>query len=416
LDDTRIYWEPARKIRAGVPYEYVEWADIPHFALRTPGYPLLMAACQTLFGERPLAVRLVQAVLGTVGVYLVYRLTLQLVSPSEPADYSAAMAMATPRRWTIPLIAAALAALNPYYAFMSAILLSEAVFVPLMLAALWGQAVLWDDPGQSNKLSGWKAVLVALGSGAAAGAAILVRPSWALFVPAMLIIRMIANFRDRRGLVASVRGALICAVAVAGVMSPWWARNALIYGKFVPTALWMGASLYDGLNPKATGASDMTFVGDPEIWPLDEQDQDAELTRRAIAFARAEPMRVISLAAIKFGRYWTPWPNADVLRSPVAVVAGTIVELPILGLILVGAWARRRDLRAWVLLAGPLLYFCALHLVFASSMRYRIPGEIPALGLAAIGGIKLAAWRGVKRGPGSAGSTLPPLSKGGRRL
>src|SRR5580693_9118025 len=38
--DTDIYWELARAIRAGGPYEYVEWADIPHFAIRTPGYPL----------------------------------------------------------------------------------------------------------------------------------------------------------------------------------------------------------------------------------------------------------------------------------------------------------------------------------------------------------------------------------------
>ena len=37
------------------------------------------------------------------------------------------------------------------------------------------------------------------------------------------------------------------------------------------------------------------------------------------------------------------------------------------------------------LLAGPLFYFCALHLVFASSMRYRIPAEVPAMGLAAVG-------------------------------
>ena len=55
----------------------VDYADIPHFALRTPGYPLLIAACQALFGERPLAVRLVQAVLGTVGVYVLYCLTSQ---------------------------------------------------------------------------------------------------------------------------------------------------------------------------------------------------------------------------------------------------------------------------------------------------------------------------------------------------
>ena len=75
--DTDIYWELARAIRAGGPYEYVEWGDIPHFAIRTPGYPLFLAACQAVFGERTLPVRLVQAALGTLCVYLVYRLARQ---------------------------------------------------------------------------------------------------------------------------------------------------------------------------------------------------------------------------------------------------------------------------------------------------------------------------------------------------
>ena len=169
-------------------------------------------------------------------------------------------------------------------------------------------------------------------------------------------------------------------------MSPWWIRNAQIYGRFVPTALWLGASLYDGLNPEATGASDMIpFLRDQTIWPLDEQDQDAELTRRAIAFARDEPGRVVELAVVKLGRYWSPWPNAEGLRSWALAIAGAVVEVPVLGLMALGLWHRRRDPRAWVLLAGPILYFSALHAVFASSMRYRIPGEMPALGLAAIG-------------------------------
>ena len=97
----------------------------------------------------------------------------------------------------------------------------------------------------------------------------------------------------------------------------------------------------------------------------------------------------MSLALVKLGRFWSPWPNAEGFRSPALALAGAVVELPLFGLMVLGAWDRRRDPRAWALLAGPLLYFCALHLVFASSMRYRIPGEMPALGLAAIGWMKV---------------------------
>jgi 4-amino-4-deoxy-L-arabinose transferase-like glycosyltransferase len=398
--DTRIYWELARALRAGGPYEIVDFGDIPHFALRTPGYPMMLAACQVIFGERTLAVRLVQAVLGTLCVYLVYGLARQLNGESPLASSVNApgwageprgdrSSVAGPgRRWNNPLIAAALTAFNPYSVMLSALILSEAVFEPIMLASLLGLAVLWGRAPEAwgSRRGGWAAAgvaaLVALGSGAAAGAAVLVRPSWALFIPVMLVAWVVARRGDRRVLA----GAGLCVLGVVLTMAPWWSRNWQVYGRFVPTALWFGASLYDGLNPKATGASNMDeFLADPAIWPLDEQDQDAELSRRAWDFAREQPLRVLWLAAVKFGRYWSPWPNAEGFRNPVMAVASSVVELPVFILMAVGLWVRRRDGRAWVLLAGPVLYFCAVHMVFASSMRYRIPGEVPALTLAAIG-------------------------------
>ncbi len=157
------------------------------------------------------------------------------------------------------------------------------------------------------------------------------RPSWALFVPAMLAAWVVAGRRVGQGRSASARRGPLRDGRRRG-HGPWWVRNARVYGRFVPTALWMGASLYDGLNPRATGASDMIpFLRDPEIWPLDEQDQDAELTRRAIAFAREQPGRVLGLAVVKLGRYWSPWPNAAGFRSWAVAVASAVVELPILG-------------------------------------------------------------------------------------
>ena len=79
--------------------------------------------------------------LGTLCVYLVYRLARQLVLTDGIA--AAEPGRRRRRRWTVPLIAAAIAAVNPHYLLMSSLILSEAVFEPLMLAALLGLAVLW---------------------------------------------------------------------------------------------------------------------------------------------------------------------------------------------------------------------------------------------------------------------------------
>jgi 4-amino-4-deoxy-L-arabinose transferase-like glycosyltransferase len=345
---------------------------------------MFLAACQTILGEQPLAVRLVQAALGALVVWLVYQLTRRLVSPTELEPASGRVC------WTVPLIAATLAAMNPYYIAMSELILSEAVFAPLLLLTLWGLAVLWrpaDGPDcAGTHFAPWRAALTALGTGATGGAAILTRPSWGLFLPAVLLVWVVQGVRSRDCLLRrrAFQGAVLVVVGVVLMMGPWWVRNARIYGRFVPTALWLGASLYDGLNPEATGASDMAFLADPALRPLDELGQDAALAQRALDFARSNPRRVLELAVIKLGRYWSPWPNASEYRSAVLRVASTLLVVPLYLLLLVGAWIRRYDLRAWLLLAGPVLYFCALHLVFVSSIRYRIPGEPAALGLAAI--------------------------------
>jgi 4-amino-4-deoxy-L-arabinose transferase-like glycosyltransferase len=374
FDDADIYWQLARSIRAGGPY--VVWQyDQPHHALRTPGYPLFLAACQSAFGPSTLAVRLVQAALGAVGVWVVYRLTRRIWP--EDAD----------RGWrSVPILAALIAATEPYSAAASALILSEGIFVPLMLAMLWGLAALWPSRDGKEPRHPW---LVALGTGLAAGAGVLVRPSWALFVPLVLAAWIALAGRGRR--LAALRGAALVALGLAVAMGPWWARNARVFGRFVPTALWAGASLYDGLRPDADGSSDMRFLDVPAIRALDETTQDRTLRDQALDFARGHPGRAVELAAIKAARFWSPWPNADQFSSPRANLASAAAVIPLYLLLLAGAWDRRHDPRALVLLAGPLLYFAGLHMVFVSSIRYRIPAAVPAFGLAAAG---LAKWLG----------------------
>ena len=158
--DTTIYWGLARTIRTGTAYEYVEWNDIPSTLpplLRTPGYPLFLSGCQAIFGLRTLAVRLVQAGLGTLSVYLIYR-SSDATTGRLPLGYASSGEPPSPCAWLVrrPLFAAALAGrINPHYLYMTVpAILSEAVFVPLMLAALcrdW--RVLWVPVPDADRRS-----------------------------------------------------------------------------------------------------------------------------------------------------------------------------------------------------------------------------------------------------------------------
>ncbi|MEO6808456.1 MAG: 4-amino-4-deoxy-L-arabinose transferase [Isosphaeraceae bacterium] len=365
FDDTRIYWYLADQLRQGAPYVVDQWG-VPHHALRTPGYPLFLAACQMVFGPKNvLAVRLTQAALGALGVWLLAKLVVEIQADHEPKRPG----------WTAAHVAAAWAATDPYVITTSSLLLSEALFVPLMLAALWGLAALWS--GQAGSLA-------ALGTGLASGAAVLAKPSWSAFVPALLLAWLAYAGRGKRG--AAVRGSALVVLAFTATMAPWWVRNARIYdGRFVPTALWAGASLYDGLHPGANGGSDMQFLNDPIIRSLDEVTQDALLRARALSFVRNQPIQALHLAVVKAWRFWSPWPNVETLRNPVVALVSAALVLPFYAFMLIGLWDRRKDARALVLLLGPLLGTAALHMIFVGSIRYRIPVAVPAIGLAAFG-------------------------------
>ena len=171
----------------------------------------------------------------------------------------------------------------------------------------------------------------------------------------------------------------------------------------MPTVLWVGASLYDGISPTADGSSDMRFVDEPDVRSLGEVEQDSEFRARSVAYAKGHPARVLTLAAVKFGRFWSPWPNADTLQAPGVALASALVTIPTFLLIGVGGLGPPPRPRGPGPSLGPVVYFCGLHLVFVSSIRYRIPGEVPALVLAALG-CRIAwdrlAFRGFAGPPG----------------
>lgn len=378
LGDSDSYWILAGHIARGEPYEYGS-PDASIF--RAPLYPLVLAPL-TLQRDPASGIwcaRLLGCVLGTCAVGLVMALTQRL------GGMRAAVASGL------------VAAFYPGAIGMSVVILSEAVFCPLMLLTLLG----WHTAMQNQRLRsvGW----LALATGACSGLAILARPSWLLFMPLAGVCVLL--FHKRRG-----HQLLVLVTMAAGcvcVMTPWWLRNAKLTARFVPTTLQVGASLYDGLHAGASGASDenMAFVNDfiseqrieeqqerkaGEAMGIEEDPQfelrkrssfeyrlNARMQSAAISWVKKNVSGAFRLSLVKFCRTWSVWPNGGEVGSTPLRILLTLGCFGVLGL---AAWASWQSFRSssWliVLCWMPAIYFTLLHMVFVGSIRYREPAVL----------------------------------------
>ena len=134
----------------------------PDFRIfRTPGYPVLLAGLFALVGDDPPVIwaRFLGAVLGTLTVGLVMWLGSLLFDRDTG------------------VMAGVLVAVYPGAVAMSMLVLSEALFCPLMVLQLVGWMYAWRASAKGSE-AGWSAV-----AGAVGGLAVLARPSWLLFIP-----------------------------------------------------------------------------------------------------------------------------------------------------------------------------------------------------------------------------------------
>ncbi len=377
--DSESYWELGRRIARGQPYEF---GPERYAIFRTPGYPILLAGLFLLDSEPPVMCgRALSAVLGTIAVAGVASLARRLFD----------------RRTA--LVAAGLAALYPEAIALSTFVLSEAPFCPLMVWQIVAWTKAWHADASASRATQWAALAGILG-----GLATLMRPSWLLFAPfaGVIGVALLAWSRSatkgvpyRARLLRHLHLLTILLATMAMTMLPWWARNYLIAGRFVPTTLQVGASLYDGLSPIATGASDMQFVApfvaeqraadaqSSELRGTFEDRLDERMKDASLTWASENPGRVAELMWIKLRRMWSPLPNAAELGGNLTRLLLALTYTPVIVLAAVGAWRFCRRDWPYLLLVLPAVYFTCLHVIFVSSIRYRQPAMFLLIVLAA---------------------------------
>lgn len=392
--DSHSYWTIASNIARGGPYQYgSENSKI----FRAPLYPLLLAPWTRVpadLGSMDRAsdnpspngvwwARCMGCLFGSGAVACIMLMT-RFIARSEVA-----------------LLAGLLASIYPGAVAMSIFILSEAIASPAIVLSSLFFLRGFRDVGHRNRDYAF--------AGVAFGLACLARPSWSLWPIVWFTFAIIAQRPTSMGEIRrALSGIAILGVLAIAVMVPWWIRNYAITGKFVPTTLQVGASLYDGWHPGATGGSDenMDFV-QPFLKAQQEEDEilakqgqplestlewrlDRRLKQAAFDWAWKNPSDAIRLSLVKLVRMWTPMPVAKEVQPLVRWTEGLGYGALLIGGIL-GGWRLRREPGAW-LAWMPCLYLGLLHLVFIGSVRYRHPGVLLLCPLAAVGWMIVIEW------------------------
>jgi 4-amino-4-deoxy-L-arabinose transferase-like glycosyltransferase len=359
-------------------------------AMSPPLLPWIVGLLYAIAGHWYFAAILLQCVIGAAVPVLLAR-------------FAAALSGAAVGR-----VAGWLAAFDPLVAGLCAYLLTETLFIALLLPALALTAQWVRAPGRMR----------ALGAGVVWGLANLARPT-ALVLPLALMAwawRPLAPALARRE--RAVQMALLVA-AMALTIAPWTLRNALVFHAFVPVAARGGGALLAGNNSIAWydparrgGASNEQWdsMVQNEFHGMSEPAAQALAQRTALGFIRGHAADAPSVALAKLRRFWRLsaegggtgiWqregsPLTALLRrlDPLFLWSAAVFPLALWGF-LVSLRGPRRGfhlLNLWV-----VLYFCLLTVVFFGSLRMRAPVEPLVLLYAAAGAMELL--RRLRRAP-----------------
>jgi 4-amino-4-deoxy-L-arabinose transferase-like glycosyltransferase len=388
------------------------------------GYTYFVAGIYALFGHDPAAVRVVQGVIGTATIALVYVVAL-VVFGRRPA-----------------IVAAALTALYLPLVYYAGLLLTETWFVFLQMAALALWLAAWRREGKANGgRAGFGAVrvLLAIAAGLFAGLACLNR---AAFLPAIAVLALggivappISVSKGQRWTL----GAAFVGAALAAIAPVTW-RNYQIHGRLI---------LVSSNGPSTFYVGHVTHTPfQPDDLPEGVSDAEAAAIYKRRSFDYLQRHWQTYLAEIPeyFHAIWLGsdfWPNATtywlytdaldrgrpprrirrVVDEPAGPPFGRMTHFPdlmryadavlwlILGLplSLLAVFFLPRENRRWIFLYLVLVPYVLIPFLAPPFPRYRIPA-VPLLFILA-GQTVCVLWQCRRRWREERPSSAPPSGK-----
>jgi hypothetical protein len=365
---------------------YRVYPDASPTMLRTPGFPLVLAILFVAFGKSLFAVQVVNLTLSCITGFLVYRLAVQ-------TGLTAATGV----------VGALIFALYPGVIVAESRCGPESLLMFCLVAS-----VLSTNVAVASRT--WYPFVR---TGVLVGITILVTPTLAVVIPALLLYRVwhTSHSQERRRVAA---GTVICGLACLLVMTPWILRNYRLSRTFQPTMTVSGLAAFEGnyiinnlqshrqlYEVLADAADEQIMIaqsmglqmhGGQEYGVLDFTDKSGwqffpqffkahdevvfyrELGRRALDDYRAKPRLILQGV---MHNSWAFWAAGKTTR---ATILNAILVCPLLLLSAVGfrmGIRKKTDQFVVILLAAMLPY-----LVIIAEARYYIP-VVPFLAILA---------------------------------
>ncbi len=338
-------------------------------AKRPPLYPVLLAGVYSLFGEGYGVGRVFQIILGVLVVLLIFLLAGRFFSGD------------------IPLLAMGVVAVNPFLIFISGYLLTENLYICLMLASI----ILLTGALRSSENSKRRFFY----TGLVMGLCVLARPAAILMAGLLFLVIVVVGRGRLTGRLA--RGAVFIAAAVM-ITSVWAVRNRVAMGESVMFTTHGGITFYQGNNPvvyredgyRGGVAPHHTLPGWDKIRRAEEVESDRLAWEMGMEYVRRNPGKFLSLAASRFARTWrlksdvglsgvgSGWwwdKNRFLGRLASSLDAGYMFSVVIIPLFLAGVVLTAGKYKLLMPLYSVILVHTLIAMIFFGSLRARIPVE-----------------------------------------
>jgi hypothetical protein len=261
----------------------------------------------------------------------------------------------------------------PSFLAYQCLLLSETLYTFLLV---WGTAALYRWRGGAAALAAPVCVFAL---------SVYARAVLTFMTPVLVVARSLAvTGKPDRVIRVAKYFAMSCAL-FAVCMSPWWARNWLVFGRFVPFTTSASWNLYLGNNPGNANAGvdwseDVDRKTADRIFSLrDELLMDKAFMTEGRVYIMGNKSVFLRNSWLKFKRFWNVFLNADVEKLPRYFKYYNWASFVSWGLAfplaLVSLWVNRKEWLLMLPIFALIAYHTFIHVVVISSLRYRLPIE-----------------------------------------